>query len=139
MHRFENEVLDDRAALGPQRAGMVLFLEGEVTGRVSYDEPAKTSVADQDIGTKSQHEIRYVELASDEHCVRELVGCASFEVEVSRSANSKCGVWAKWLIASQARRSPRQRLARLCGDAARNGVEPTAQLFAIVGAINGSA
>ena len=42
--RFENEILDDRSALGPQRADIVVFAEGEVASGIPYDEPAKPLV-----------------------------------------------------------------------------------------------
>ena len=80
-------MLDDRAAFGPQTAGLTLVAELVRACGVPDDQPAKAAIADQDIGAKAKNEVGYIRLARREHGIRKRIGGRRFEEQVGGSAD----------------------------------------------------
>jgi hypothetical protein len=137
-HRFENQIFDDRAALGPQRATIIAIMKAEMTRCVSDDQATKSLITDENVCSKAEHEIRHIELTRERHGVRELVRSASFEVEVGRSADAKGRIRCEQFIATQSRRRSRvEGLTGIPGNSLRNDIEATAQFFPVARISNG--
>ena len=138
-HRLQDEILDDGSALGPQRAMVAVLTKLESSCGIANDEAAKSLVADEDVGAESKDEIWNVELACDQDGIRELVGGASFEVEVGWAADAKSRVWREELVATQSRYSTRcDGLASNRGELAGGSVEAITQLLTILSGVNGA-
>ena len=73
-----------------------------MTGGVSDHQATESTVADQDIGTETENEVRYVEVARREHGIRKRVGGSCLEEQVGRTTDAECGVWPDWLITTHA-------------------------------------
>src|SRR3954471_11673899 len=103
MHGLENEILDYRTALGPQRAVVAAVAKVVSSSDVADHEPAKSLITDQNVRAEAEHEVRNVELACDQDGIRELVRRASFEVQIRRAADAKRGIWRENFVTAHSR------------------------------------
>src|SRR5690348_3298871 len=56
--RFLDQVFDDRTALRPEKAAVILLTEFVMTSRIADDQSAEPTVPDQDIGTQDRKSTR---------------------------------------------------------------------------------
>ena len=73
-----------------------------MTGCIPDDQPAKATIADEDVGAESEHETGDLPLASRENCIRQLIGGGCLVVKVRRSADLEGSIWSERLIESHA-------------------------------------
>jgi len=105
---FLDQILDDGAALGPKETVVAVFAKIVVSGGIADDQTAESPIANENVGTQPENEVRYVEVARREHGIRKRVGGSCLEKQIGWSADSKCRVWRDWLIlAHVARVEPR--------------------------------
>ena len=87
---------------------VALVPEIVVSGGIADYQSAEAPVTDENVGTKTENEVRYVEVARREHGIRKRVGGGCLEKQIGWSADSKRRVWPDWLILAQvARVEPR--------------------------------
>jgi hypothetical protein len=92
LDRVEDEVLDDRAALGGQQARVALRARGaeaEVVGAVADHQAPVAAVADEDVGAEAEEEVGHPQLAGGEHRGRQLVGRAGGVERVGRTPDAE--------------------------------------------------
>src|SRR3954466_2279593 len=93
MHGLENEILDYRTALGPQRAVVAAVAKVVSSSDVADHEPAKSLITDPNVRAEDAHAGRNVARGADQDGIRKLVRRASFEVQIRRAADAKRGIW----------------------------------------------
>ena len=106
-----------------------MFAKGKVSSRVANDEPAKSPVADENIGAESEHEIRHIELARAKYGICQLVRGSSFEEEVGWATDTKSGISCEGLVTTESRMNG---VARCIANAQRNSLRDETQLVAKV-------
>jgi hypothetical protein len=96
FHRLRDEPRHHSPALDPELAALQ---ELQVARSVTDDESAKSFVADEDIGAQTQHEILDTELSGSRDSPCQILGRCCIVEEIGGTANPKCGVLSKRLIA----------------------------------------
>ena len=67
---------------------------------VSDDQAAKAAVADEDVGTEAENEVRYTGLARGEHGIRKRIGRRRLEEQVGGTTNLERRIRRERLVAA---------------------------------------
>src|SRR5262249_17431096 len=102
-HRFTNQVLYNRAALGPELALIACFAELAGASRVSNHQSAKAGVANEDVGAESQYEVGYTGFSGGDQGIGECRRGRCVVEQIGWSADAKRGVRRDRLMAPKKR------------------------------------